>query len=141
MGSKTTQSNQYHSHLSPKQTPYERMGKDKVLLLANTFYDQMETNIEAKELHDIHPKPMNAIRIKFYEFLSGWLGGPDLFVEKYGHPRLRARHLPFAIDNKMYQQWMICMTNALDIVLEDDPVLKADLRMKFDQLAAHMINQ
>ena len=135
------QKGNYQSHLSPSQSPYDRMGKDKVMLLANAFYDEMENNTDAEELHNIHPQPMNAIRVKFFEFLSGWLGGPDLFVEKYGHPRLRARHLPFAIDHKMYEQWMLCMTIALDKVLEDDPVLKADLRVKFDQLAAHMINQ
>ncbi len=129
------------SHLSPTFSAYDKMGEEKVRLLANTFYDEMETNKEAKSLHDIHPKPMVEIRQKFFEFLSGWLGGPDLFVEKYGHPRLRARHLPFAIDDAMYQQWMLCMRNALDQVLHDDPVLKADLRVKFDQLAKHMINQ
>ena len=135
------QKSSYQSHLSPSQSPYDRMGKDKVMLLANAFYDEMENNTDAEELHSIHPQPMNAIRVKFFEFLSGWLGGPDLFAEKYGHPRLRARHLPFAIDQKMYEQWMLCMTIALDNVLADDPVLKADLRAKFDQLAAHMINQ
>lgn len=131
----------YQSHLSPEQTPYERMGEDKVLALANLFYDEMEQNPNAKDLLAIHPQPMIEIRQKFYEFLSGWLGGPNLFIEKYGHPRLRMRHMPFAIDSKMYQQWMLCMERALDSVLADDPVLKADLRLKFDQLAQHMVNK
>lgn len=143
LGKRTTENTKakYQSHLSPTTTPYERMGEEKVLQLANTFYDVMEQNSKAKELLDIHPQPLTAIRQKFYEFLSGWLGGPNLFMEKYGHPRLRMRHMPFSIDNKMYEQWMFCMEQALDKVLSDDPVLKADLRVKFDQLAQHMINQ
>jgi hemoglobin len=128
-------------HLGPNHSPYDRMGKKKVLLLANSFYDEMESNPDVAELLAIHPQPVDKIRVKFYEFLSGWLGGPDLFVEKYGHPRLRARHLPFQINHNMYVQWMTCMQVALNKVLQDDPVLKADLRVKFDQLARHMINQ
>lgn len=131
----------YQSHLSPSHSPYQRMGEQSVRDLANLFYDEMESNPNAAELLSIHPQPMDIIREKFFEFLSGWLGGPNLFMEKYGHPRLRMRHMPFSIDQSMYQQWMLCMDIALTKVLADDPVLKADLRIKFDQLAQHMINQ
>lgn len=131
----------YQSHLTPSETPYQRMGEQSVRDLANLFYDEMENNPAAAELLAIHPQPMDIIREKFFEFLSGWLGGPNLFMKKYGHPRLRMRHMPFAIDNNMYQQWMMCMKVALEKVLSDDPVLKADLEQKFDQLAQHMINQ
>ncbi len=140
IGKLTAQPKHTQSHLGLPETPYEEMGEDKVRALAKAFYDNMETNPDVAELLAIHPLPLDNVRQKFFEFLSGWLGGPDLFVEKYGHPRLRARHLPFQVNETMYRQWMICMQAALDEVLSDDPVLKADLRVKFDQLARHMIN-
>jgi truncated hemoglobin YjbI len=53
-------------------------------------------------------------------YLSGWLGGPQLFVEAYGHPRLRARHLPFAIGETERDQWLMCMRMAMEEVLPPD---------------------
>ena len=108
--------------------------------LSNRFYDIMESDPKAAELLAIHPGDMPLIREKFFEFLSGWLGGPGLYENKYGHPRLRARHLPFAIDQKLKEQWMYCMGKALDIEV-DNPVLRVQLRQSFNQLAQHMINQ
>lgn len=108
--------------------------------IAERFYDVMENDPDTEELLALHPQPMTHIRQKFFEFLSGWLGGPPLFEEKYGHPRLRARHLPFKIDTKLRDQWLHCMF----IVLEervDDPMLKMQLRQRFAALAHHMINQ
>ncbi|MCM2678054.1 group II truncated hemoglobin [Echinimonas agarilytica] len=114
-------------------------GEDGVRALANAFYDQMEQRNEAKELLAIHPQPMDSIRQRFFEFLSGWLGGPPLFEQKYGHPRLRARHLSFKIDEQMRDQWMLCMVRALDQVVTC-PLTKMQLRHSFYQLADHMRN-
>ncbi|MEN3159552.1 group II truncated hemoglobin [Alkalimonas sp. NCh-2] len=127
-------------HPTPKQTPYTIMGGEAaVRRLANRFYDVMETAPEARELLAIHPQPLDAIRQKFFEFLSGWLGGPALFEEKYGHPRLRARHLPFTVNQQLRDQWMFCMNQALDEVVEQ-PLLREGLRQSLGQLASHMIN-
>lgn len=87
----------------------------------------------------MHPQPLTRIRQTFFEFLSGWLGGPQLFVEQYGHPRLRARHLPFTINEAMRDQWLHCMYQALDELVED-ALLKQQLKGQFTQLAHHMIN-
>lgn len=128
-------------HPTPQRTPYEIIGGEQATRnLANRFYDIMQTDAKANELLAIHSQPMTLIREKFFEFLSGWLGGPGLFEKKYGHPRLRARHLPFAIDDTLKQQWMYCMGKALDIEI-DNPLLRAQLRQSFNQLATHMINQ
>ena len=83
--------------------------------------------------------PWTAFDNVFFEYLSGWLGGPTLFEQKYGHPRLRARHMPYRIDHKLKQQWMLCMHQALDEVVSN-PQLRTGLRHSFDQLAEHMIN-
>ena len=130
---------EYKSHLAKPVSPYDSLGDSGVKRLANRFYDIMETDPNAKDLLDIHPLPLDAIREKFYQFLSGWTGGPDLFVEKYGHPRLRARHLPFTVNQALKDQWMYCMNKALDEEV-DNPVMREHLRRSFDQLATHMIN-
>ena len=128
------------SHPTPQVTPYQLIGGAAATLrLANRFYDIMETAPEAADLYAIHPLPLDVIRQKFFEFLSGWLGGPPLFEKKYGHPRLRARHLPFAVDQKLRDQWMFCMDKALDEVVENK-LLRDGIRQSIGQLASHMIN-
>ncbi|KPQ05340.1 MAG: hemoglobin-like protein Hbo [Idiomarinaceae bacterium HL-53] len=108
--------------------------------MADRFYDIMSTDPAAQELFDLHPQPLTAIRQKFFEFLCGWLGGPQYYEQKYGHPRLRARHLPFAIDIKMRDQWLHCMYQVLEEQVQE-PALKHELRQRFTALAHHMINQ
>lgn len=128
------------SHPTPEHTPYQLMGGEAaVRALANRFYDIMETAPEAKALYAIHPLPLDTIRQKFFEFLSGWLGGPALFEEKYGHPRLRARHMPFTVNVQLRDEWMFCMNQALDEVVTDK-LLREGIRQSIGQLASHMIN-
>lgn len=130
---------EYKSHLATPSSPYDSLGEDGVRRLANHFYDVMETDEAVKPLLDLHPQPLAVIRQKFFEFLSGWTGGPDLFVKKYGHPRLRARHLPFTVNQELKEQWMYCMDKALNHEV-DNPVIREQLRSSFNQLANHMIN-
>lgn len=69
----------------------------------------------------MHPADLSGSRDKLFMFLSGWFGGPDLFVEKFGHPKLRARHMPFAIGTKERDQWVACMVLAMeDVGLSED---------------------
>jgi len=124
-----------------EKTPYEIIGgKTGAQNLSKRFYDIMEQDEYARPLLELHPQPLERIRIVFFEFLSGWLGGPDLFTEKYGHPMLRKRHLPFLIDEELRNQWIYCMNKALDIEI-DNPLLRQNLKKSFLQLATHMINQ
>lgn len=99
----------------------------------------METRADAQPLLAIHAQPLTGIRQKFYEFLSGWLGGPRLFEEKYGHPRLRMRHMPFHIGTELRDQWLLCMYQALDEVVQDE-LLRMQLRAQFTALANHLMN-
>lgn len=126
---------------SPEKTPYELIGAEQgTRALANRFYDIMAEETYTKPLYDMHPQPLDRIREVFFEFLSGWLGGPDLFVEKHGHPMLRKRHMPFPIDQDLRDQWMFCMNKALDLEI-DNPLLREGLRQSLAQLASHMINK
>ncbi|EKE68060.1 group II truncated hemoglobin [Gallaecimonas xiamenensis] len=127
-------------HPSPQRTPYELMGGEAAARrLADRFYDIMETDPAAAELLALHPQPLDAIRQKFFEFLSGWLGGPGLFEEKYGHPRLRMRHMPFPVNQQLRDQWMYCMDKALAAEVAN-PQLRKALHNAFAPLATHMIN-
>ncbi|MBB1439443.1 group II truncated hemoglobin [Shewanella sp. SG41-4] len=93
---------------------YELIGGDKVIrAIAHDFYQQMQTRPETQALLAIHRSPLHESEQKLYEFLSGWLGGPQLYQQKHGHPALRARHMPFAIDESMRDQWLICMRAAI----------------------------
>lgn len=121
-------------------TPYYRIGgEEKVRELANTFYDVMEQDPIAAELLAIHPQPLDRLREVFFLYLSLWLGGPDDFQQHYGHPRLRARHLPFTVTLKLKEQWMYCMRKAMFATV-DDIGLAQKLLSALDQLAEHMIN-
>ncbi len=124
-----------------EKTPYEIIGGDKAIReLVVRFYELMDTLPEARALREIHPKDLSGSIDKLYKFLSGWLGGPDLYINEYGHPRLRARHLPFAIDEKQRDQWLLCMFKAMD-ELNVDSALQQHLRQAFTQTADHMINR
>ena len=121
-------------------TPYYRIGgEEKVRELANRFYDVMENDTYAAELLSIHPQPLDRIRHVFFLYLSLWLGGPDIFQQEFGHPRLRARHLPFTVSPALKEQWMYCMRKAM-MTTVSDVALAQKLLQALDQLAEHMIN-
>ncbi|WP_153132834.1 group II truncated hemoglobin [Dechloromonas hortensis] len=103
-------------------TIYEKIGGDAVVgKLCDRFYELMDTTPQFAELRAMHPESLQGSRDKLYMFLSGWFGGPDLFVEKFGHPRLRARHMPFTIGTQERDQWVACMVLAMgDVGIEED---------------------
>ncbi len=121
-------------------TPYDRLGGAvAVRKLVTRFYDFMSELPEAREVLAMHPKNLASSREKLFEFLSGWLGGPQLYVQRRGHPRLRARHMPFQIDRAARDAWMRCMQLALEECAED-VVLREQLLVSFHRLADHMRN-
>lgn len=121
--------------------PYDLIGGEEgVRRLVDRFYDLMDALPEAAEVRALHARSLHASREKLFQFFSGWLGGPQLYVERYGHPRLRRRHFPFAIGEREVDQWLLCMRRALDETVEDD-ALKAFLVSRLEPLAHHMRNQ
>ena len=98
-------------------TTYEQIGGDAtVAKLAARFYELMDSVPQFQGLRAMHPASLEGSREKLYVFISGWTGGPDLFVEKHGHPRLRQRHLSFAIGESERDQWVACMVLAMEDV-------------------------
>lgn len=121
--------------------PFELLGGDAgVRALVDRFYDLMDTAPEAADVRRLHAESLKRSREKLYEYLTGWTGGPPLYESKYGHPRLRARHLPFAIGARERDQWLWCMDRALD-AHEAPAELREFLRSKLHSLADHMRNQ
>lgn len=97
-----------------EDTPYRLLGGDAgVRRLVGRFYDLMDAVPEYHCIRKLHPQDLAGSREKLHLFLSGWLGGPALYVEKYGHPMLRARHLPFAIGIAERDAWLACMLQAM----------------------------
>jgi hemoglobin len=124
---------------NPK-TPYDLMGGEAtVLLLVDKFYFYMDSLPEATAVRGVHAESLEVAQEKLFKFLSGWLGGPDLFMQEFGHPMLRRRHLPFAIGQQERDQWMLCMEKAMDDV-SMHPVLQEKLLESLGDLATHMIN-
>lgn len=119
---------------------YERLGGEAgVRRLVDRFYDLMDTLPEAAVIRALHPADLAGSREKLFMFLSGWLGGPPLYIEKHGHPRLRARHLPFPIGEAEGNAWMLCMEHALS-EFELDSMLRDQLLHSLRQTANHMRN-
>lgn len=100
---------------------YQKIGGEEgVRLLVNRFYQIMDENPAAETIRKLHSKDLTHAKEKLFMFLSGWLGGPQLYAEKLGHPRLRQRHLPFPIGEAERDQWMMCMTQAMrDVGIEE----------------------
>lgn len=124
----------------PQVTHYELMGGDEAIRrLVDRFYDLMDSSPQAANVRRLHAASLRQSREKLYMYLTGWTGGPPLYENKFGHPRLRMRHMPFAIGVRERDEWMWCMNTALD----EQPIaneLREDLRSKLAHLADFMRN-
>jgi hemoglobin len=126
---------------NPERSAYVMLGGEAaVRKLVDTFYDQMDEDPDFFAIRKLHPPSLTGSRDKFFMFLSGWLGGPPLYVNEYGHPRLRARHLPFPIGVTERDQWMTCMVRAMQSVGVDTE-LQQRLTQAFANTADWMRNK
>ena len=120
---------------------YEMIGGEAGLRsLVNRFYDVMDSSLEAKKIRALHPQSLDQSREKLFMFLSGWSGGPALYIQTYGHPRLRQRHMPFPIGKAERAQWLWCMDKALEET-QFGPELIEHLKKKFGEIANSMQNR
>ena len=115
-------------------------GEAGVRALVQRFYQLMDELPEARELRLLHPEDLERSANSLFMFFSGWFGGPPLYVNERGHPRLRMRHFPFSIGARERDEWLWCMDRALD-EQEMPHELREHLRVRFHQLADHMRNR
>lgn len=120
---------------------FDLLGREEgIRRLVDLFYDEMDRAPGAVGIRAMHPPDLATSREKLFLFLVGWTGGPPLYVQRHGHPMLRARHLPFAIGVEERDAWVACMDHALD----EHPMpteLRDYLRLRFRSVADHMRNQ
>ena len=109
---------------SKQSTFYELLGgTEQVRALVDRFYDIMDADPRAAGIRALHPRDMTVSREKLFMFLAGWTGGPQLYIERYGHPFLRRRHLPFSIGEAERDEWMYCMVKAMHELGIEEPVM------------------
>ena len=118
----------------------EEQGMETFRNLVETFYDIMDSDPKAQPIRAMHPADLTSAREKLFMFLTGWTGGPQLYIERYGHPMLRKRHLPFAVDESARDQWMYCMIKAMH-QLKMDETLMTKLAEQLYGVADFMRNQ
>lgn len=124
----------------PPATPFDWVGGEAaVRTLVDRFYDLMDLEPAYRELRAVHGSTLDDARDKLFWFLCGWLGGPPHYEQRFGHPRLRARHLPFAIGVRERDQWLACMHQAMQESALD-PVLIERLDASFFKTADWMRN-
>lgn len=121
-------------------TPYEWIGgEQKVRALVDRFYDLMDLEARYAQLRAAHGTELERARQNLFWFLCGWLGGPQHYTDRFGHPRLRMRHMPFQIGTVERDQWLACMDQAMgEVKVPED--LRARLRQSFFQTADWMRN-
>ena len=115
-------------------------GEEGIRTIVDRFYDLMDTLPVADSIRAMHPADLGESRNKLTWFLVGRFGGPPLYEQKYGHPRLRAKHMPFAVDTAAADAWMTCMDQALDDTLGPGPQ-RDTLSVFFRQVAMFMRNR
>jgi hemoglobin len=124
----------------PYDTPFEWIGGEpKVQALVDRFYDLMDLEPQYAALRAAHGTELDNARQRLFWFLCGWLGGPQHYTERFGHPRLRMRHMSFSIGIQERDQWLACMDQAMGEVGVDE-ALRARLRNSFFQTADWMRN-
>lgn len=123
------------------ETHYQRIGgEEAVRRLVRRFYAVMDELPEAWTIRKLHAEDLQGSEEKLFLFLSGWMGGPQLYVERYGHPMLRFRHLPFSIGTEERDQWLMCMRQALEEEVADER-LRRELLVAFARVGDHMRNR
>ena len=130
---------------STSQTLYDLLGGEpeathKIREIVEAFYDVMDSDEKAKTIRLMHPEDLTSSREKLFMFLTGWTGGPQLYTERYGHPFLRRRHLPFKIGEEERDQWIYCMTKGLLNLKMEEEKIKALLNALYP-IADFMRNQ
>lgn len=128
--------------MEPTQTHYDALGGDEgIRQLVDRFYNLMDTAPEAVHVRALHATSLKVSREKLRLFLTGWTGGPQVYVEQYGHPMLRQRHFPFAIGAVERDEWLWSMDRVLNEHPMEDEGLRTYLKQRLHALADHMQNR
>ena len=120
------------------ETLYSKIGPERLQLVLDHFYDMI---FDESSISHLFKGDKDEIKTKQFMFLTQFLGGPQLYSQKFGHPKMRMRHLPHAIDDAARVEWLRCMRSAIDKTFVEDKDLGDALYNCFPQLAEHMVNR
>lgn len=120
-----------------EETLYDKLGADNLRLLVDRFYDLV---FEDPQISHLFKTDKNVIKEKQRLFLTQFLGGPPLYSTQYGHPRLRARHLPHAIGSDDAVAWLSCMSASIQS-LPIEQKLKDEMMERIIPTAMFMVNR
>lgn len=119
---------------------YEQLGGEPAIRrLVDRFYALMDELPEAYGVRRMHPESLAGSADSLFKFLSGWFGGPPLYIRERGHPRLRMRHAPYSVGPTERDEWLLCMHQALAELVVDER-LRAGVIRAFDEMAGHLVN-
>ncbi len=122
-------------------TLYQAVGGEPTIrALSRRFYELMDTLPEARHVRAVHPPTLEGSEAKFYDYMTGYLGGPPLYTDKHGHPRLRSRHFVAEIGPAERDEWLLCFRQALEETVPH-PKLRALIWEPIERLAFHMQNK
>ncbi len=128
------------SEVNPNSVYARLGGAPAIHRLVDRFYGLMDTLPEAHTVRQLHPPSLIGSADSLFKFLSGWFGGPPLYVRDRGHPRLRMRHAPYTINVLERDEWMLCMRMALAEQI-DDLIFRTGVERAFSDMADHLINR
>ena len=106
--------------MSSAQTPYQILGEEGIEKLCNAFYDNMDTLPEAAGVRAMHAADLSVMKVKLAEYLTGWMGGPPVYSDKYGSVCMTTPHEPYHIGPQERDQWLLCMDKALEDINASD---------------------
>ncbi len=123
--------------MSKYRTPFEALGEQGIRDLTNAFYDAMDSLPEAAGIRAMHAADLTPMKERLAEYLTGWMGGPPIYAQKYGSVCMTSPHKPYAIGSAERDQWLSCMNHALNAINADDELqqmLKEPLRQIADMV-------
>ncbi len=123
--------------LSEGGSVYDRVGPEALARLIRRFYTLVPQH---PDLAPIFPTDLTLTAEKQLAFLTGFFGGPPLYQQRFGHPRLRARHLPFEITPRRARAWLACMNAALRDTPEIPEAEAREIYAALARVAVHMVN-
>ncbi len=99
--------------MNTARTPYQILGEDGIRDLTEAFYDIMDKSPEAAGIRRLHAQDLAPMKQKLAEYLTGWMGGPPVYAQKYGGVCMTEPHEPYHIGPEERDQWLWCMDRAL----------------------------
>mgnify|MGYP000156218830 CR=1 FL=1 len=126
--------------MSTYETPYQALGAEGIQAITNEFYDIMDSDEQFTKLRAMHAEDLNPMKIKLAEYLTGWMGGPPVYAEKYGGVCMTEPHANYWIGPDERDEWLACMNLALDKVVKEESV-RDMLRAPLFQLADAVKNR